>query len=671
MVSSKSFLILELVIIFVYLFMVLSSIVILPVKLFLGIICVLFIPGYNLLNLIKPRAKLIEKLGYTTILSLAIENIYMFFYYFLLYENIATNQGFIFDPILLIFSIQVINIALVYTNLFKVVKNRSYKTKKQQKIDFKSIIGIFDKTFLLIYVGFFLSLLLLCISATFSYVPNNNFSIVHEDYRSNFTFFYRVHFTFFIFMAMSIFFLVFIVLNSNNKYLILISISIFMYCLWILPYLQINNNFSEDAHHLLNAYNNYLEYGIAPNEQYVGVKKKEGKFMYPSNFSIRGIGPLRYSTSLFTAIILTSATGVDIKFTLWYLYPLIFIFSPFFFYSIFQNFSKNDEKECQLGLVILTILSMFTTQFLKSAHSATTMVLGAYIFLILVIEFYNLMHERKFKFKIMKFLLIVFLYFFLCLTHFEESIYFIFIVVLYCIYFLFFQIKKIDLFNVSHKKSFNRISNRHAGTIFKTRKYDPSVKKTISYLKGTLFMVGILIVALLLIFYLTQEFIGYTLFFLKQNLEDNSFFEKIILFYENTKGLRTPFFKSSFLISLFVILIIIFSVILWTVILFLIFFKFYSLPLRIYEGIIVYIKKIFNILKKIISLKIFQILIFPLFLGVILFINWVYYSFLQEQGFLLVVELLLNYTIIICHIFLFFKGITYYEIENDKQNYFL
>ena len=55
--------------ILVYLIMTLSSIFLQPLYLILGIICVLFFPGYNLLNIIKPQFSLIERLGYTIILS--------------------------------------------------------------------------------------------------------------------------------------------------------------------------------------------------------------------------------------------------------------------------------------------------------------------------------------------------------------------------------------------------------------------------------------------------------------------------------------------------------------------------------------------------------------------------------------------------------------------------
>lgn len=115
MKSNKMFLIIEITFIIIYMFMILFSIVIQPINMILGIICVLFLPGYNLLNVIKPRFNLIEKLGYMTIISLAIENILMFFSYIFLYNIVTTqdNPAFFFNNILLISTIQLINISLI------------------------------------------------------------------------------------------------------------------------------------------------------------------------------------------------------------------------------------------------------------------------------------------------------------------------------------------------------------------------------------------------------------------------------------------------------------------------------------------------------------------------------------------------------------------------------
>lgn len=694
---NKIVIIIELIIIFFYLFIIFHSLIIFPINIILGIICVLFLPGYNLLNLIKPRSKIIKKLGYMTILSLAIENIYMFFYYFLLYDIVTTPQkpGFVFNSIMLIIAFQIINLILILVNELKKyrkkVKNNFYLKKFEYKehekernknFDYNIINFIKEKIngkILLVYIGFIISLILMCISCVPSYVLYNQFGLIHREYRQNFTFFRGVQPVFYLFLIISILCLTYILFFTKNKYLILISFSIFMYCLWILPYIQIGNYFGEDSYFLMESYNNYLKYGIK-TEEIIQISG-ERQVKYSTSFYIRkeiGGQSFRYSTGIFTAIILTSATGADINFTLWYLYPLIFVFSPFFFYSIFQKFS-NKEGNNNLNLIILTILAMLTTQFLKCAHSATTTVLGVYIFLILVIEFFDLMHEREIKFKIINFLLIVFLYIFLCLTHFEECIYFLLLIPLYCLYFLFFELKKTRLFNVSLKKNPNRKFKGHSNYTFKIKLEHNSIFKndyfTQKYLKRTLIMIGFLLAILLLIFYLIQEFFGnITIYYLIITEEDTNFTDDLINFYnlyENTKFIKTPFIKDSFLISFYIIRIIILGIITLTIVVYLIFFKFYRYLLWIYNNIFFFLKKMFYIVKKIISLKFLQFLIFPIFFGVILLIDWLYYPFLQEQGLLLIIELILNYTIIIFHIFLIIKGVLYYKIENDKQNYFL
>ena len=92
-----------------------------PLNLLLGIICVLFLPGYNFLSLIFSKYSRIKKLGYMIIISLAIENIFMFFCYFFLYSQVTTIQkpGFVFNQLYLILSFQLINLILIIANEFK------------------------------------------------------------------------------------------------------------------------------------------------------------------------------------------------------------------------------------------------------------------------------------------------------------------------------------------------------------------------------------------------------------------------------------------------------------------------------------------------------------------------------------------------------------------------
>ncbi|KKK88274.1 hypothetical protein LCGC14_2744830, partial [marine sediment metagenome] len=59
---------------------------------------------------------IIQKLGYLTILSLAIVNIFMFFSYLFLYDLtvLTEDTGLIFDPVLLIALLQILNLTLTF-----------------------------------------------------------------------------------------------------------------------------------------------------------------------------------------------------------------------------------------------------------------------------------------------------------------------------------------------------------------------------------------------------------------------------------------------------------------------------------------------------------------------------------------------------------------------------
>ncbi|GAI17225.1 unnamed protein product, partial [marine sediment metagenome] len=110
----------QILIIIIYSFMILFTIVIFPINVILGIVCNLFLPGYNLINLIKPDSGLIKKFGYMTIFSLAIANILMFFIYVIGYSivPIGDNYGFWFWPEMVIIIIQIINISLILIDIF-------------------------------------------------------------------------------------------------------------------------------------------------------------------------------------------------------------------------------------------------------------------------------------------------------------------------------------------------------------------------------------------------------------------------------------------------------------------------------------------------------------------------------------------------------------------------
>jgi hypothetical protein len=462
----------------------------------------------------------------------------------------------------------------------------------------------------------------MCISASFDVSPNYN------DYDLNFTFFLKVPLIFYFFLMTSVLSLSCLILYTKNKYFILLSISLFIFCLWILPYIQIGSYFGQDSLKLFKILDDYSNYGIKNVEGFHFIIYLEGFAGF-----VDGFVAFRYSTSVFTGLLLIFSTGVDINFALWYLYPLIFIFTPFLFYSIFKKFS-NKEEDNNSVLIILALLALFTTQFLKNAHSATTGVIGIYIFFILILEFYELMENLKSKNVTQNIVIILFLYIFLCLTHLEECIYFLVLVILYMIYYSFMEIK-----NINRENSVN------------LKIYKNNFKK-----------LAFLIVILTLIFYLSQEFFGYFEFY----LYSFDVFIPISPIY-----LYTRIMIFGYNISIFVIGVIFIGYSLFFIILYRLVFNSHSTVYRLYLKFLNKFKSLFNLFKKVISKRIVQAMIFPIFWGGILLINFFFYPFIQEQGIFIMVEIILSYTLIIFHIFLFLKGILYYKIKRNKQNFFL
>lgn len=644
--QNKIFIIIEILLIITYLSMILCSINISIINIILGVICVLFLPGYNLLNVIKPRFNLIEKLGYMTILSLAIANILMFFSYIFLYDIITTPEkpDFFFNDILLLSVIQLLSIIFILIKEVKKIKNNRPKNHFQTNIAINEVssennnkkfyyingkfLRIREKArTLFFFISFLVSVIFLCVSTFSSYDPSIPSTEIYYLYLgSEYLFFYKVPFLFYIFLFFSILFLICIVFFTKNHFLILFSISLFMYCLWILPYFQIGYFFNKDAYKLSLICKSYEIYGLRAD--------KDNSFLvyleYKNMFS-----PFRYPTSIFTGLILTWATGVPLDVTLWYLYPLIFAFIPFFCFSAFQKF-KIKEKQENLSLILLTIIAILSPQFLKYTHSATTGVLGTYIYLILVMEFFELINEKDKRFKGRYFLLISLLFFFLCLTHLEECIYFIILILFYSGYFIFFELKDCEI-------------NR-------------AVK--ILHLKKTLILVIFVLLAFSFIFCLTQEFFGYIdQYFYSINPYSGENVEEYLLYklYKSTKIEFLNFSRLGFDISLFFYITLILGAIILFVVYYIFLFKYFDFTFKVYVIILKYFKIIFNFLAN----KLLLIL-------AILIMYFIIYPVLQgTELFYVIIEILGANFIFIFNMFLFCKGFRYYQAENHKQNYFL
>lgn len=220
--SKYILLVIQLILILIFVDINLFSITIQPINLIFGVISTLFLPGYNIINIIKPQLKFTEKLGYLTVLSLTIESIFLFFFQLFFYNFVSfpeTNiSGLIYDRLLLIIAISIINLILIFFNESKKLKLKSENQKSFKLFSFKSRQKKIDIKTILVFITFAFLLYLLCLSTLFSDLPSYYFSEEYYyfnanylDYRSNFIFFYRVPFIFYIFLALSILNLIYIV----------------------------------------------------------------------------------------------------------------------------------------------------------------------------------------------------------------------------------------------------------------------------------------------------------------------------------------------------------------------------------------------------------------------------------------------------------------------------
>ena len=658
----KVILLIELILISIYYLMIQFSITIQPINLILGFFIIFILPGYNFLNILKPDYSIIRKLGYSIILSLAIENIYMLFNYIILYNFMSYPEvptwGFIFNSKVLITAIIFINLIFIIIIEYKHFKSKTEFDGIQARksiLNLSKIKEVLNLKVITVFIFFGLSLIFLGISTIYSNVPpDNNYYTSNVDYRLDFTFFYRVPLIFYIFLISSILSFIYIIFFIKNPYLILISISMFIYCIWILPYLQIGNFFGHDTYLLAQTYEVYRIQGLVTN--------------YEFNFVVFGWDSLRYSTALFSTILLISATNVNLVFALWYLYPLFYIFIPFFFYSVFKTFSDKHNNQKSI-LIITVIFTTFTTFFIKSGHATGTGVIGVLVYFILVLEFFNLVQKNKFN--ISNFFLIIFLFFFLCLTHTEETIYFLVLLCLYFFYYPFYELKKINKNLKSTNNYSNNLLKEESINLMHIIQKDLLEKQ----LKKNFIKLCFLLIVLFQIFYFTNEFFGWIDIYYSKTLGSLSFFDKLFVIYNDSK-ITIPFLiRSSIEISILFIIAMFLGVFLFAYLIYFLFFKNFNLILRIYNTGIKFVKKVYNLISKLISKKFFPLIFFPSFIFLIIFLElyFVNPSLIGNQKINLIpmITLVLSYFIFVIQIYFLIKGIIYYQLKNNKQNFFL
>ncbi len=601
-------------------------------KVFFGVVCILFLPGLNLIKTIKPKTSFFLKIGYSTILSLTIENIIMFLAYLIFYDQTTTleNPSFFFKEKLLIFSILIFTCFLI---IFQLLKNKNLKKDlaKVDEIDKNVSINTnknaYNYKIIIIFSFYLFSLLILILSCINSYNE-----IVYYNYREPFTFFVRVPIEFYFFLLSCLVSLSYLIVYSKKPILILVSLSLFLYVLWLLPYFQIGFFFNDDSRILFKFINDYFKHGIRASP--------EGSFLiYNVNeqrFTIFG-----YSTSFFTGILLVLSTGLPTHLVLWYIYPLIFIPFPFFFYSIFENFQKHDNSN-KLILILLTFFTLMSPQIVKNAHSATAGVIATYTYFILIIEFYLWLKVDDLKFKNHHFFLTIFLYIFLCLTHTEEPIYFIIIFVIFALISISIKLNSLEHPNYS---------------------FFP--------LKSYLFKINFIFFILILIFYLIKEFFQYLKYlYVIPGFQDDQ--NLIYVFYENTKINFKNIYNGGFSISIFIILVIIIGYFLFFSLLYVYFTRCIEFNKSLQKFLLnLYFEHIKLNFSKIFSQKYVFLPFFILFSVVLILFNYFFFPYFQIQGIYLIIDLYGSTFIIIFNSFLFLKGIMYNEEEMEKKIFFL
>lgn len=632
----------------IYFLLSLFSVVFQPINLILGFIIFFIYPGINFLNLIRKNYSLSYKLGFGVMFSLAIENVLFFIGYILLYNfnsypDINTT-GFIFNSFFLVITVILINILLIALNLANIYK----KDNNPVPIKCKSLIRTFrDKIDLkksLIIFFFLISLILICISTYFSYFPEeSSYTLNRADYRDDFTFFFRVSPWFYIFLVISIILFVYIIFQIENKYIILILVSFFLYVLWILPYLQIKSYFSHDTHLLMRAYNIYVEEGISVFNDY--------RFVIP-NFDT-----LRYSTGLLTAILMTNSCSVSIDFALWYIFPLFFTFLPFIFYSFIEQNSEGRKRNAVL-LSVGLVFVLFTPQILKYGHATGTGLLGTIIMFILIFEFMNII--KKENISLFDILLVIFLYIFLAITHTEEGLYFIVFVLLFSLYYLFIEMQYPQI-----KEEFKLItSQKHNESLKLSEEIDYKLK----FIKNRekLFKVSVLSLLLLLIFYVANEFFGYMYFYLDNIFGRIPFLQFFNDLYYSSRT-RFPFLlRGTLNLSISLIIFCIFAIVIYFLIGYFLFLKKSKFSVSFNKKILFFIRKLSKYIKKLFSSSKFQkILVVFLYISLILVNIFVLGKIPLEMDTLF--ALIFTYSLSIIHIMFFIMGFRYLKLSNKNR----
>ena len=628
------FLIIQFLCIFSYLFVFFGNFNILFLKIILGIIFLLFIPGYNLINILFPEFSIKVRLGLCSVFSLGLEVLIMLIYY-IVGVSLPNSNPFFFDINILVILFSILSVLLIliyffkYSDYGKISMNTNGSTKRIY-LKFKN-----NKFYVILTLIFFIDLILLCFNVYLNRVSLTRSQIISQ-YSENFTFFYYCDFYFYIFYSIAIILLIFFAVKFQNKILFISLVCLFLYSQLIIPYLQIGDFFVYDAIFLEDLILSYNNYGLTPMEKYGGLIINLGDSFWG----------LRYITSTFFGILLINFTGTDIFFSLSFLYSISICLTPFLIYGLLEYLSNNSNKKDN-SIKILTLFAIFNPIFLKFGHTATTVVIGFNIFIILIFLLYIIFKTQILSIK--NILVIIFLYSFLSFTHIEETLYFLLILFVVEVFFIIFIEKE--------SKHSNFLSRSINGK---------------SFIKKYCFLNGILV----LLFYVSQEFLGHFDTYISY-FNNFPLFNFIFTLYSDSKILSFPFiFERHVSLSLFIIIICFLIPILMYILFFLI--NFYKSKLANIKFIFV---NFFNKLQKFLTKRkissgfqlilIISLILTPIFLN---FLIGVYggeaNKILELDDILIILEVIILYNYFIIQIFIFIKNLLFYK-QNKLYEFFV
>lgn len=391
----------------------------------LGIILLIFIPGYNLINLLFPNFSTKLKIDICPIFSLGLEILIMLIYY--IFGVLIYGSPFFFDINFLLIIFAVISCLLIlfcfYKNSNKRMESKGINTQNEKfQFNFK-----INKLYAILSGLFIIILVFLCLNVFSNRVSLTTLEI-YAQYSENFTFFSYCDIYFYFLYFITIFLLIFFAFKLKNKIIFLTFLCLFLYVQLILPYLQIGNLFVGDAYLLQSWVHYYFSNGLTP-----AIRRGLTVIVHLDSNSI---WPLRYATSTFYTILLMSFTNMDLLFSLSFLYPILICFIPFFVYGLFKYIFNKDKKN-EKSLMVITLISIFNPFIMKLGHTLTANVIAFYVFIVIIFFFYIIFKNQELINK--NVMILTFLLFFLSFTHLEEALYFLVIFLLVEFFYILFK----------------------------------------------------------------------------------------------------------------------------------------------------------------------------------------------------------------------------------------